>query len=276
MVRDVILKACLRTRLLRARGTKVSPPGHPNWRVVVFQEDLTESFIMRDQGGPQRSGRVFPARIRLAAVNALKLGPYTTLFRSEVAVRSDQPLEVGPREDQPVLEGRHDAFHINRVVAAVRMDANPMPRGSVGLVVPQAGGVPVVPDEVFAGLPCLHARLHQPEPLLRPLAINRFPGHIVRGQQPSCYVVLLIVGVRKAVGRAPGVAVAPALGLCVDAEGGHHPQPALFDLAPAAARVPLLKNLAGEFEPRVRARPKPFLQRWRYLNFSRSEEHTSE
>src|ERR1019366_2934108 len=47
-----------------------------------------------------------------------------------------------------------------------------------------------------------------------------------------------------------------------------HPQPALFDLAPAAARVPLLENLAGEFEPRVRTRPKLFLQRWRCLDFS--------
>src|ERR1035441_7332311 len=109
--------------------------------MVVFQEDLTESFIMRDQGSPQRSGRVFPARIGLAAVNALKLGPFELLVPNEIAVRCDEPLEVGTREDQPVLEGRHDAFHINRVVAAVRMDANPVPRGTVGLVVPRTSGV---------------------------------------------------------------------------------------------------------------------------------------
>ena len=77
------------------------------------------------------SRRAAPARIRLPAVDALKLRSLNLLVPHEVTVRQDKPVDVLLGKDQSVLEGCDDAFHIDGGVAAVGMHADPMARRTV-------------------------------------------------------------------------------------------------------------------------------------------------
>ena len=119
------------------------------------------------------------------------------------------------------------------------------------MVVPGAGRVPVVPDEVLSAALGSHPRFHQAVPGLRPLAINRLAGGIVQGEQPAGDEVLFVGGIGKPFDPAPGIAVGPAAGGGGKAEAGHHPQAPVLDRSPAAARVPFRKDL----RPAVVRRP---------------------
>ena len=57
-----------------------------------------------------------------------------------------------PRENQPVLERAHHGLDVDLVVAAVGMNADPVPRRTVRLEIPRPGGFPIIPDEIFAVL----------------------------------------------------------------------------------------------------------------------------
>lgn len=96
-----------------------------------------------------------------------------------------------------------------------------MPRRAMRVVVPGAGGLPIIPDLVGSVRLQVHPRLHGYEPLCCAVAINGFSGHIEHREQPSCYEVGLVVRVREPdLRRAPaGISSRPLGGLPLDSEG---------------------------------------------------------
>ena len=61
---------------------------------MVGHKNLPQGLVVGHQRRPQYSGRVFPSRVRLAAVNALKGRSLCPLVPHEIAVRSDETLDV--------------------------------------------------------------------------------------------------------------------------------------------------------------------------------------
>ena len=135
-----------------------------------------------------------------------------------------------------------------RVVAAVGMDADPVLRRAVGLVVPRPGRVPVVPDEVLAVLAQPHPRLHHAATTSRPARDRRgLPVTSYMASSHSATRFCLLAGSEK-----PSV-VPPVVARRSTGSSGGRCRTAAPPTAPpsltsrqAAARVPLLEDLLGQ------------------------------
>src|SRR5262249_43159986 len=131
--------------------------------------------------------------------------------------------------------------HINRIITAVGMDGDPMPRGPVRLVIPRSCRVPIIPNVIPARFSCAHASFHHLPPLAGVILEDWLFRYVVHRDKPAGDVILLVGGIGKSIGVPAFITVSPFVGLTVDSKFGNNPYAASIDLAPTAPRNPFIE-----------------------------------
>ena len=173
-----------------------------------------------------------------------------------------------------MLVGGDDGLVIYLVIPVVGMGADPElgARGTVRVVIPRSGRLPVVPDQVRANKVGAalkrHPVLQKREPFRRAGLVFRVARHVPHGEHPEGDLVGLVLGLREPIARVvPGIVINPSrVGRVhpIRQDDGNHPgagDTINSYLPPPAARHPFHVDLLGEIDVALAFRAVRRLQR---------------